>query len=118
MSKDIIVLSNADQVSDGYHTFEELYEHRNLLFINLCITWYSEHSGGTCWNRNGGYEDYFCLYYWGWKDKQISYHIPNKYLYLVEHAHIPYKIVEWDGHTSNDVIKRLISLVDRDEEDL
>jgi len=22
-------------VSDGYHSFNELYEHRNLLFINL-----------------------------------------------------------------------------------
>lgn len=26
---------DAGKVSDGYHTFDELYEHRCLLFINL-----------------------------------------------------------------------------------
>ena len=26
------------QVSDGFHTFQELYEHRNRLFIALCHT--------------------------------------------------------------------------------
>lgn len=24
-------------ISDGYHTFDELYEHRCLLFIRLCL---------------------------------------------------------------------------------
>lgn len=101
-------------ISDGYHTFNELYDHRNLLFINLCLTWYAERSDGTCWNNNGNYEGYFCLYFWGHGDKQISYHIPNKYLPLVDKPFIdgglPRIEIEWDGHTSADVIDRLKEL--------
>lgn len=32
----IKLLPNAGEVSDGYHTFDELYEHRVALFIALC----------------------------------------------------------------------------------
>ena len=42
-------------ISDGYHTFEELYEHRCALFVALLIkspdiSWYSlKHSDGSDW---------------------------------------------------------------------
>lgn len=35
MSKKFEIVGN--DISDGYHTFDELYEHRCLLFINLCL---------------------------------------------------------------------------------
>ena len=98
--------------SDGYHTFDELYEHRNLLFINLCKMWVDEHGDGNVWwNRNGDFEDYFCLYFLN-NGKQISYHIPCKYLNLMvprggEQSGIPYRECDWDGHTSSDVLDRL-----------
>ena len=105
---------NSGNISDGYHTFNELYDHRNLLFINLCLLWYSDRSCGTCWNNNGNYDGYFCLYFWGNGDKQISYHIPNKYLGLVAKplvdGGIPRIELEWDGHTSADVLDRLQEL--------
>jgi len=88
-------------ISDGYHTFDELYEHRNLLFINLCL----EQPGCCYWNRNGDYTGYFCLYR-DTPDGQISYHITDKHLPLIDCA-IEYAEVLWDGHTSNDVIERL-----------
>lgn len=36
MSGKIFKIVDGD-MSDGYHTFDELYEHRCLLFINLCL---------------------------------------------------------------------------------
>jgi hypothetical protein len=35
MERLIIPLEHVGQVSDSYHTFEELYNHRNLLFIAI-----------------------------------------------------------------------------------
>lgn len=102
--------------SDGYHTFNELYEHRNLLFINMCRMYVDEHGSGVWWNRNGGYEGYFCLYFESYY-KQISYHIPDKYLGCMketpgERCAIEYQECEWDGHTSKDVLDRLLERVE------
>lgn len=35
MSKTFKIQNN--DISDGYHTFDELYEHRVLLYLNLCL---------------------------------------------------------------------------------
>src|SRR5882672_12208140 len=94
-------------VSDGYHTFEELYEHRLILFACLCnqnieLAWKSRfHNDGSSYN--------------GWfiagmslPTGQITYHIPERLWDL-------YKIKElinapkFDGHNSNDVLGRLIN---------
>ena len=46
-------LEDKGNVSDGYHTFNELYDHRNLLFIALCkaykdLAWCAiDHHDGT-----------------------------------------------------------------------
>lgn len=97
-------MENKGEISDGYHTFNELYEHRNLLFITLCL----EQAGCCYWNRNGDYEGYFCLH----RDTpygSISYHIPDKYLPLIEDA-IEFEEIAWDGHTSQDALERLEKL--------
>lgn len=100
-------------ISDGYHTFGELYDHRIQLFITMCNylgtftnkdVWKSKkHHDGTSWN--------------GWfiaginheKGEQISYHLPIDRFYDL---HVPEleKAPEWDGHTSNDVLERLKKL--------
>jgi hypothetical protein len=90
-----------NDISDGYHTFNELYDHRCLLFINLCLAAVNFRSA---WKQD--YEDWFCLYLETPKG-QISYHVPNKYLHLVADK-IPHNSdYAWDGHTSEDVIERL-----------
>lgn len=87
------------ETSDGYHTFNELYEHRVLLWINLCLLLpkYSyvieEHFEG--WFLLGMETEY----------GQISYHCPNKYLELING--ITRRSPEFDGHKSQDVIERL-----------
>lgn len=89
-------------ISDGYHTFDELYDHRCLLFINLCLMM--------------PHRAYWRPHYEGWPllglDSavgQITYHVPEEYL-------SPFKDKfstpgpEWDGHTAQDVIQRLEQL--------
>lgn len=107
------------KLSDGYHTFEELYEHRCLLYIGL-IT-----------KSSLVYDGYFIReHYEGWDllvaeldpiagrdsfngevfdPQQISYHVPARMRPLYEHILDERQSEEhdWDGHTSSDVVKRL-----------
>lgn len=104
-------------ISDTYHTFGELYEHRIVLFIALCNlmtevenpnkpeVWKSKlQSDGTMFS--GGW---FIAGIYKQKGLQITYHLPIKYweqLTVQELAKAP----EWDGHTPEDVVKRLLEL--------
>ena len=103
---------------DGYHTFDELYEHRIALFIALChqleaaadelgkahIAWKSKlHHDGTM------FDGWFIAGIGVMEGKQISYHLPlDKWdlLYVDEREVAPL----WDGHTPEDVIERVLSL--------
>lgn len=111
---------NANQISDGYHTFGELYEHRVALFIALCrVTemleveagmgsgkvWRSRlHSDGT------SYEDWFIMGIGTGKGLQITYHLPIDKWNETYFAETLDKAPEFDGHTSEDVLNRLKSL--------
>ncbi len=97
---------NVGAVSDGYHTFDELYEHRCLLWILLCKSaiksWKSKlHSDGT------SYDGWFVL---GMKTKpgeQMTYHLPMKYWECCGFAETWDKAPHFDGHTPADVLERL-----------
>lgn len=85
--------------SDGYHTFRELYDHRCLLWINLCLTFPSL----SFWRHH----------YDGWPllgmetpAGQITYHVKEEFLPMFKNK-IKQGGPDWDGHTSNDVIERL-----------
>jgi hypothetical protein len=101
------------KVSDGYHTIEELYEHRIVLFIALCrysrdhySVWMSIlHSDGS------SFEGWFILGIDERKGKQISYHLPLRFWEeCKEFSKVLDKAPEWDGHTSADVLKRISEL--------
>ena len=85
--------------SDGYHTFNELYNHRCLLWINYCL----QDTKG-CYLVENHFDGWFLL---GKETTQgqISYHCPNKYIHLV--TNIERRNPEFDGHTSNIVLVRL-----------
>lgn len=111
-------------ISDGYHSFGELYEHRFTLFIALCkiITdlskigvlalggpevydlsvWRSiKHSDGS------SFEGWFILGIAKEKGEQITYHLPITKWDKTDFAETLDIAPEWDGHTSDDVLKRL-----------
>lgn len=113
------------KISDGYHTFEELYEHRITLFVALCrkiareeamdrfknkshelmSVWRSRlHSDGTMFKGS------FILGMKYKKGKQITYHLPITKWEETNFAETLENAPEWDGHTPQDVIKRISEL--------
>lgn len=109
---------NVGEISDGYHTFDELYEHRITLFIALLrnITmllpdskdsniWKSrKHSDGSEW------KGWFVLGINKEKGKQITYHLPESKWNETDFAEPLELAPEFDGHTSADVLERLKQL--------
>lgn len=104
-----VVLPTEDRgsISDSYHTFDELYEQRAILFSALCRTypnkaWKSKlHSDGSMFDGHfivgidtpdGQYTYHYGLGKWDW--------FPVKELD---------RAPRWDGHTANDA-RRMWSL--------
>lgn len=103
-------LTITGDTSDGYHTFNELYDHRMVLFSVICnqndsLAWKSWlHSDGTM------FDDYFIV---GVTTPEGEY----TYHYHKDHwDKFNIKVVEnaptWDGHVASD-ITRLNSIVKR-----
>lgn len=111
-------------ISDGYHTMDELYDHRITLYIALCKhlhellgmenpekfkVWRSKyHSDGELCFGTG---TQFVLGIGTGKGQQITYHIPidrwNETEFFAETLD---KAPEYDGHSSSDVLERLKTL--------
>lgn len=101
-----VLKADTNKISDGYHTFEELYEHRIELWIRVCADWRKSwktrtHSDGSRWNG------WFVLGLNDKKGEQITYHLPEKYWSRLRKIKTIKIAPEYDGHTSNDVIERL-----------
>lgn len=92
--------------SDGYHTFNELYEHRALLFIMLAKQNYGKawraklHEDGTM------YDGYFIAGIHT-PEGDITYHLEEKYWNDMNGMVTLTYADKYDGHTSQDVAKRL-----------
>lgn len=97
-----------DDISDGSHTFRELYNHRMILFAIVCesykgFSWKSlKHSDGTM------FADYFIVGLDTPKG-QFTYHYNTEYWDYFDVEYVEYA-PEWDGHNSDD-ITRLFSLL-------
>lgn len=117
----IIKISGVDTnlISDGYHTFGELYEHRIELFMALCryvadndclyggsdSVWRTrQHSDDT------SFDGWFLLGINKKQGEQVTYHLPASKWDDCWFAEILDKAPEFDGHNSQDVLNRLKSL--------
>lgn len=107
------------EISDGYHTFDELYAHRNILWFKLCEMLYDINGskGDPCsiWKTNkdkegNSIDGWFILGYTDDNHKQISYHMPNEFWDSAYFAKVLERNSEFDGHTSAEVLKRLAEL--------
>lgn len=102
------------RISDGYHTFEELYDHRATIYIALCRIlsklhkhhiWRSKrHSDNT--KLNG----WFILGINKEKGSQMTYHLPISKWKETNFAETMDCAPEWDKHTSKDVLTRMKNL--------
>src|SRR5689334_1578024 len=82
IEKHIVVRGLDLSISDGYHTFDELYEHRHALFIALCSLlddlghphiWRSRvHADGS------SFEGWFLMGIGREPGEQITYHLPDR----------------------------------------
>ena len=97
------------EVSDGYHTFNELYDHRAKLFAVICntnknIAWKSKlHDTGDM------YDGMFIVGV-NTPKGQATYHYdidPYWDLFNVKELD---KAPKWDGHTPTQAIDRILSL--------
>lgn len=103
---------------DGYHTFDELYEHRITLWIALCKmrcnvedangspffedVWKTKtHSDGSVM------KGWFVLGVGTEAGEQITYHLPISRWDECDFAEMLERAPEFDGHTSDEVIERL-----------
>lgn len=108
-------LIEVKNISDWFHSFWELYEHRTILFICLCkaMVWINKFDMIKSKRHNDWsiYEWFFIVQiqteYW-----QISYHLENKYWNSLDFMEEQDKANEWDWHTSENVLLRLIKLFD------
>jgi len=105
----IIIPGESGQVSDGYHTFDELYTHRHILFLNL-VRLHNDWAFKTRKNNTG--EEWKGWFILGLNTPygQISYHLPN-YLWDLARVEEIEQNNDYDGHSSSDVVDRLISLL-------
>ena len=101
------------KVSDGYHTFDELYEHRHRLFLLLVAT-YTSSAWASRKHSDGSSLDGWFICGMVLQEGQISYHLPDRLWPEVERLGIVVdKAPEFDGHTSDDVVERLTGFFSR-----
>ena len=97
------------EVSDGFHTFNELYAHRVRLFSTLMRAFSDNAWWSFCHSDGEQYE--------GWilagidtPTGTVTYYLPESEIeYLPAGTEIEFG-KEWDGHTASDVLERLTSL--------
>lgn len=103
------------EVSDGYHTFDELYEHRCLLFCMLLTMIAVDVPMGfdlECWRSRlhsdgSSFDGWFVAGIFGPDLEQVTYHLPDRMWHLIGNVPVAEKAPTFDGHTSKDVIDRL-----------
>lgn len=99
--------------SDGYHTFNELYEHRTALFAMICRL-FPELSWRSCLHSDGTMFDGMFIAGIRTPDGDYSYHCENKYWPMFDQVPELTRAPEWDGHQPKD-FPRLFSLLSIDD---
>lgn len=114
-------LSITENTTDGYHTFKELYEFRMMYNAALLNEWASM---GNRWvpkydvHKSWKHYDGELCFGGGWfvvvamlPSGQITNHYEAKHWDLFKIPELEKAKYEFDGHTSNDVLDRLATLI-------
>ena len=99
------------ELSDGFHTFNGLYEQRMILFAAL-VKAYKNKAWKSYRHEDGEY-----CFGGGWfivgidtPEGSYTYHYENKYWDMFDCVDLP-RAKHWDGHTEAEAETRLMSLV-------
>ena len=101
-------VENIGDISDGSHTFYELYYHRMMLFAVICNTY--KDKAWKSWKHEDGtmYDNYFIVGITTPKG-DYSYHYHKDYWKMFNVKELG-NAPKWDGHQPKD-IDRLFSLL-------
>ena len=109
-------LNYTGDISDGYHTFDELYEFRKVYNAVLFNEWAKQNKYQV--HKSLRHNDGELCFGGGWfivvavlPTGQISNHYEAKDWELFKIPVVEKAKYEFDGHTSKDVIDRLIDLI-------
>ena len=108
---DVAGVDDIGELSDGFHTFNSLYEQRMILFAAL-VKAYKDKAWKSYRHEDGEY-----CFGGGWfiigidtPEGSYTYHYENKYWDMFDCVDLP-RAKHWDGHTEADAETRLMSLV-------
>lgn len=107
---DVAGVDDIGELSDGFHTFNSLYEQRMILFAAL-VRAYRDNAWKSYRHEDGEY-----CFGGGWfivgidtPEGSYTYHYENKYWDMFDCVDLP-RAKHWDGHTEADAETRLMSL--------
>ncbi len=115
INRDILSLKekgiSTKNISDGYHTFEELYYQRTVLLSIICntnpnISWKSKKHFDE--ENDPMFEGYFIIGI-NTPTGEATYHIKLKYWEMFDVPEIEHA-PKYDGYSSDEVLKRLQTL--------
>lgn len=93
--------------SDGYHTFDELYYHRMMLFSVICNT-YKDKAWKSLLHDDGTMYDNYFIVGVSTNEGDYTYHYHIKYWDMFNVTELK-QAPKWDGHKPSD-ITRLLNL--------
>ena len=104
-----LVHGSAGELSDGYHTFNELYHHRALLFASLCNTTLKNKAWKSLLHSDPNDKMYDGMFIVGVDTPygQATYHYDiDPYWKMFEVKELP-RAPKYDGHTPAEAIDRI-----------
>lgn len=108
---------NENHISDGYHTFDELYEFRKMYNALLFNEWaknrvyevhksWRHHDGERCFGKDNWFIVVAYL-----PGGQISNHYKKEDWDLFKVPEVEKALLPFDGHTGKDVLERMKDLI-------
>lgn len=107
----IIPKSGIGDMSDGYHTFNELYHHRALLFATIC-NMHPEKAWKSKKHDDGSMYDGMFIVGIETVSGQATYHYDIEPYWDMFHVRELEKAPVWDGHTPEEALQRITTLQD------
>jgi hypothetical protein len=112
MQRKLTIVNEIGQTYDGYHNFDELYDHRCHLMVALMLA-YSKLAWRADKNEDGSK--------WpGWftaginlPTGQITFHLPERMWSMLDGKNIQTHEVSpaWKGHSVSDIANRLLKWI-------
>ena len=107
INKEIDKLDYKGEISDGSHTFDELYYHRMMLFAVICNT-YKDKAWKSWFHDDGTMFDNYFIVGITTPMGDYSYHYHKDHWNSFKVKELPFA-PKWDGHQPDDIY-RLMSL--------